>query len=93
MQRPAAFPGSSHRAYLGKEKLLWLTSAWALAQFAAQRRRARQRYTAFVGAGAATAPRDYFDPTAEDGRILADNRFIDEILRVGQGCATTRHAR
>lgn len=80
-QRSAASPWSSHRAYLGKEKLSWLTTAWVLAQFAAQRSCARQRYASFIGAGTGTASRDDFDPAAQDGCTLGDNRFIDEILR------------
>ncbi len=80
-QRPAAYPGSSHRAYLGKEKLSWLTTAWVLAQFAAQCSCARQRYAAFIGAGTGTASSAGFDPAAQDGCTLGDNRFIDEILR------------
>ena len=52
-----------------------------LAQFAAQCSCARQRYAAFIGAGTGTALSAGFDPAAQDGCTLGDNRFIDEILR------------
>ncbi len=35
----------------------------------------------FIGAGTGTASSAGFDPAAQDGCTLGDNRFIDEILR------------
>src|SRR5512146_1265568 len=47
VKQPAAYSYSSHRAYLGREVLPWLTTNWVLGQFAPRLGMARSRYARF----------------------------------------------
>ena len=48
---PEDYPWSGHNAYLGEERLAWLTTDWVLARFAGRRATARSRYRAFLREG------------------------------------------
>ncbi|MDY6849017.1 MAG: transposase [Thermodesulfobacteriota bacterium] len=73
--RPESYPWSSHRAYLGREKLPWLTTDWILGQFANA-----ERYQSFIEDGVKEGYRKEFHVGSFEGRALGDDRFIGEAL-------------
>lgn len=82
---PAAYPHSSHLAYLGKAAWRFLSTDWVLAQFGPQMGTARRRYAAFVGQGLGEGHRDDFYGGETDGRIVGDERFAERALaRAGE---------
>ncbi len=80
VEDPQDYAWSGHRAYLGREVLPWLQTDWVLGQFAKRLRTCRQRYEAFVQAGKEEGYRQEFHRGGEDGRVLADDRFLEQIL-------------
>ena len=79
---PEGYPWSSHRAYLGQEKIPWLTTDWTLAQFSEERRLARRRYREFIMEGVGEGYRQEFHRGTGEGRLLGDDRFVEEVLKV-----------
>lgn len=77
---PAAYPWSSHRAYIGREELPWLWTDWVLSYFAKRLHTCRQRYVAFVQEGKGEGYREEFHKGGEDGRVLADDQFLEQVL-------------
>ena len=76
---PKKFLWSGHRAYLGQEELPWLCTDWVLSYFAKRVSTSRQRYAAFVQAGQAEGYRAEFHKGGADGRVLADDRFLEQV--------------
>jgi hypothetical protein len=79
---PVNSPWSSHRAYLGREELPWLSRDWVLSYFAKRATTVRQRYAAFVQAGKGEGHREEFHQGGEGGRVLADDQFLDKVLAI-----------
>ena len=77
---PADYPWSSHRAYVGREELPWLWTDWVLSYFAKRVHTCRQRYAAFVQEGKGEGHREEFHKGGEDGRVLADDQFLEHVL-------------
>lgn len=77
---PEEYPWSSHRAYLGKEFLPWLTTDWMLGQFGKSVAKARAGYRAFVLDGLGEEYRPEFHGGREDSRLLGDDSFVDKCL-------------
>jgi len=77
---PEAYRWSGHRAYLGTERLSWLTTDWVLRQFGDRVGTARRRYQRFVGEGLDEGHRGDFHVGAADTRVLGDDRFTREAL-------------
>ena len=78
---PAAWPWSSHRAYLGRQSISWLTTSFGLSLFGADGASAARRYAEFLG----TAPTEADEALEEringqDDRVLGDDAFAAEIL-------------
>src|SRR5712691_2327064 len=48
VRTPGAYAFSSHRAYLGREAVPWLTTDWVLGQFGSRAGVAQARFSAFV---------------------------------------------
>ena len=71
---------SSHQAYLGKERLPWLTTEWVLSQFGKQMQIARRRYQEFISEGAQEGHREEFHQGTVDTRVLGDDHFVERIL-------------
>lgn len=69
--KPEEYRWSSHRAYLGKESLPWLTTDYALGQFGETVGKARQGLAAFIAEGIAEGYRPEFH-----GQGMADNRCV-----------------
>lgn len=80
VNNPVVYPWSSHRAYLGREELSWLSRDWVLSYFAKRATTARQRYAAFVQEGKGEGHRAEFHQGGEDGRVLADDQFLEQVL-------------
>ena len=77
---PVSYPWSSHRAYLGREELPWLSRDWVLSYFAKRATTARQRYAAFVQEGKGEGHRAEFQQGGDDGRVLVDDQFLEHVL-------------
>jgi len=77
---PEEYPWSSHRAYLGRETLPWLTTDWLLAQFGEQLDKAHAAYTTFVFDGLNEERRPEFHGGGVDSRLLGDDDFMDKCL-------------
>lgn len=71
---------SSHRAYLGIDTLPWLTTDYALAQFAKHKSKAKKLYHDFVLKGSTEDYRQEFYKGLHEGRILGDDRFSERAL-------------
>jgi hypothetical protein len=80
VEDPQDYAWSGHRAYLGRETLPWLETDWVLSQFAKRLKTCRQRYEAFVQAGREEGYRQEFHHGGEDARVLADDRFLEQVL-------------
>jgi len=78
---PDGYAWSSHRVYLGQEKIPWLTTDWILAQFSEERRLARRRYQEFIMEGVGEGYRQEFHRGTEEGRLLGDDRFVEEVQK------------
>lgn len=75
---PAAYPWSSHQAYLGRFALPWLTTDFGLSLFSSDIARARIAYASFM-----LTSLDHDDVEAEshpeDSRILGSDRFVAKL--------------
>jgi hypothetical protein len=80
VEDPVDFGWSGHRAYLGLEDLSWLHTDWVLGQFAKRLSTCRKRYKTFVSAGMAEEHRDEFRRGGDDSRVLAEDRFVEQVL-------------
>lgn len=74
------YPWSSHRSYLGKEFLPWLTTDWMLGQFGKSAAKARAGYRTFVLDGLGEEYRPEFHGGREDSRLLGNDSFMDKCL-------------
>ncbi|MBI3526806.1 MAG: transposase [Betaproteobacteria bacterium] len=82
VRQPRAYAWSSHRAYLGEEDLPWLTTDWVLGQFGERVEPARQRFAAFVDAGARDGHSEVFYGGQADGRVVGEEAFLKKVLKV-----------
>jgi len=80
VKAPENYPWSGHRAYMGHEKLPWLTTDWVLSQFSQRLKTARTKYDKFVQYGRDEGHRQEFHSGTSEGRILGDDTFIEEAL-------------
>jgi REP element-mobilizing transposase RayT len=81
VREPRCYRWSSHRAYLGEQAVRWLSIDWVLSRFAVDRAVARGAYQRYVLAGINEGRRDDFHRGSEGGRLLGDDRFIEDVLR------------
>ena len=77
-QSPDEYPWSSHNAYLGIEKIEWLTTDWLLGQYSKRLVNARKEYAEFINLGMREGHRKEFHHGSLEGRILGDDGFIRE---------------
>jgi REP element-mobilizing transposase RayT len=84
VRQPGAHPWSSHRAYLGREALPWLTTDWVLGQFGQRRGTARQRFAAFVEAAVSDGHSELFYGGADDSRVVGEEDFLNGVLKPGE---------
>jgi putative transposase len=75
------YPWSGHRAYLGFEKIPWLTTDWVLSQFADKLAPARKIYENFVSEGKeGRHQQEYHKGSKTDTRILGNDVFIERMV-------------
>jgi REP element-mobilizing transposase RayT len=74
------YPWSSHAAYVGRERLTWLTSEVVLARFSTRRNIARARYAEFIAQGVGEPCRPDFHGGTNDARVLGDDAFAEKAL-------------
>jgi REP element-mobilizing transposase RayT len=79
--QPAAYPYSSHRAYLDRENLPWLTTDWVLGQFGSRVGVARSRFARFIHEGKAEGHNAAFYGGQADARIVGEEDFVRTILK------------
>jgi putative transposase len=77
---PADYRWSSHRAYLGKESLPWLSTDWILSRFSRREESARRLYRNFIADGIGDGYRKEFHSGTREGRILGDDHFAEDAL-------------
>ncbi len=80
VSEPGAYASSGHRAYLGQERVPWLTTDWVLGQFSKRRSTARERYRRFVNEGVEEGYREDFYRGVTDPRVLGDDVFMEDVL-------------
>ncbi len=81
VKTPLAYTYSSHRAYLGQEKLPWLTTDWVLGQFGSRSGAARPRYARFVNDAIAEGHSEVFYGGQADARIVGEEDFVKTVLK------------
>ncbi len=77
---PDDYPWSSHRAYMNREIIPWLTTEWVVSLLDSDAGSAVQRYGQFVLDGIGEQRRNEFHAGTCEGRILGDDVFADEAL-------------
>ena len=77
---PADYAWSGHQAYLGRERLRWLTTEWVLSLLGRQVGTARRRYAQFIREGLQEGYREEFHRGAADTRVLGSDTFIEQAL-------------
>lgn len=82
---PEVYTWSGHRAYLGQERLPWLTTDWVLEQFGKSAVKSRSAYKTFVLDGLAGERRPEFHGAGVDSRLLGDDNFMDKCLSASGG--------
>jgi putative transposase len=84
VNKPEQYQWSSHRAYLDKETVTWLTTDFVLSQFAKNEKKARQQFQAFCLKGGNEERREEFYQGTFDGRILGDEGFSENVLAMAK---------
>lgn len=88
---PLEYPWSSHRAYCGKEIILWLNSDFTLSGFGKSLDTARSRFQQFVLEGLDEGHRPEFHRgIGVDARVLGDDVFADMVLVGNQDVSLRR---
>jgi hypothetical protein len=78
---PEEYRWSSHRAYLKKESISWLTTDCVLSIFCEKENLARRRYQQFLQEAVDDTIKPDFQHGTIEGRILGDDSFAEEALR------------
>lgn len=82
---PENYRWSSHRAYLGKENLVWLETAMILSQFSRKVGKARTMFKEYVEERIDDGRRREFHGERNiDSRILGDDNFVGGVLANGE---------
>ncbi|MGH8612467.1 MAG: transposase [Gammaproteobacteria bacterium] len=81
VKSPEAYAWSSHRAYLGREALCWLTTDWVLGQFGARAGVARSRFAKFVDTARAEGHSKVFYGGKADTRVVGEEDFLKKVIK------------
>ncbi|MDA3902951.1 MAG: transposase [Desulfuromusa sp.] len=82
---PMRYAWSSHRAYCGREKVLWLSTERTFLQLEETGVRAMMKFHVYVNEGAETKTKiDFSRGSESDPRILGDEEFIRGVLRLSR---------
>lgn len=82
--KPEQYQWSSHRAFIGRELLSWLTTDFVLSQFAENEITARQQFHAFSMKGNNEGYRQEFYQGTIEGRVLGDDKFSETALAMAR---------
>jgi len=80
VQVPEDYQWSSHRVYIDKESIPWVSTDWILSQFAKHEKKARKWFHEFCLKGNHEEHRQEFHQGTFEGRILGDDRFSENAL-------------
>lgn len=81
VELPEAYPWSSHRAYLGSERISWLQPEYVLAHFSPDLAQARQHFAEFVAERNADGHReDFYGKGSTDSRLMGEDQFVENVL-------------
>lgn len=80
VKNPDEYPWSSHRAYLGKNTICWLTRELVLSQFASSKNGETELYADYVQQGIGESYRQQFHGVDNDKRIIGTDHFIEKVL-------------
>ena len=82
---PMHYSWSSHRAYCGREKVLWLTTDRTLLQIEETGIRALMKFHSYVNEGLERPPQIDFSRGGEvDPRILGDEGFVRGVMKLSR---------
>lgn len=81
---PSQYPWSSHNAYLGKDKIAWLTIDHALGKFDSVLGRARELYVDYCLRKEFQEDLNELRKGFKDGQILGSDNFIENIRTIDQ---------
>ena len=79
---PMQYPWSSHRAYCGREKVIWLTSDRTLLQIEETGIRALMKFHSYVNEGGRTV--DFSTGGQADPRILGGEEFVRGVMKLSR---------
>jgi len=82
VRQPGAYRWSSHRAYLGRERLPWLSTEFVLAQFSTRLATARSRFAEFVDAGKEEGHSALYYGGEGDSRVVGDKKFLKKAVKL-----------
>jgi len=81
VEKPESFPWSSHRAYLGKEQIPWLSTDYVLTHFSGKFGQARRLFAEFVSERIAQGRREeFYGKGSIDSRLIGEDRFVESVL-------------
>jgi len=78
--QPEDYQWSGHQAYLGDERIAWLTCDAVLSQFGNAVGLARKGYAGFVRDGMNEKRRPEFHQGGDDSRVLGEDRFLQQVM-------------
>jgi putative transposase len=81
VKSPGAYAWSSHRAYLGREALPWLTTDWVLGQFGVRAGVARSHFAEFVDAARTEGHSEVFYGGKADTRVVGEEDFLKKVVK------------
>lgn len=85
VKAPGAYAWSSHRAYLGREALPWLTTDWVLGQFGPRAGVARSRFAEFVDTARTEGHSEVFYGGKADTRVVGEEDFLEKVVKPARG--------
>lgn len=82
---PMQYVWSSHRAYCGRDKVLWLSTERPFLQIEETGIRALMKFHSFVNEGSETpSPVNFSKGSAYDPRILGDDEFVRGVMKLSR---------
>jgi putative transposase len=88
---PQDYKWSGHQCYLGITRKSWLTVKYVLSQYSRQESTALRLYESFVLEGLNEECRREFHHGSAEGRLLGDDKFIEEVLQQSDKKAGKRY--
>jgi putative transposase len=81
VEAPESYPWSSHKAYLGKELIPWLDTAYILSRFSTTLSRARRQFVEFVAERSNDGHQEeFYGKGSMDNRVMGEDRFVEKVL-------------